>query len=125
MRRLRWSPFAVLSLAVGCHGGPEPSVPQPPSGQAVTSAQRVDCPYEEPVGDFDLQKVTLAFKVLPNGAVEPSSIRVVPGHHDTTSQEYISRAKAIARRCVYRPATQEGKPVASTVEVRFAFGSGG
>ena len=74
---------------------------------------------------MDLQKVTLAFKVMPNGTVEPSSIWVVPGHHDTTSQAYISRAMTIARRCLYRPATESGEPVASTVEARFAFSVGG
>ncbi len=55
------------------------------------SAERLDCPDQEPVGVMDLQKVTLAFRVMPNGTVEPSSIRVVPGHHDTTSQAYIDQ----------------------------------
>lgn len=122
MRALRSLIGSLMCAAAACTSGMAGTAETAPPDESGAAAVEVGCPYQEPADPARAShKVTLDFRVRSNGAVDPASITALHHHHDTDEQDYIQRAREVARLCVYRPATVDGEPVASAVRKRFYF----
>ena len=82
----------------------------------------VGCPYTEPPDPSRAPyKVSLMYRVTAEGRVDPASIVVRRSTHMTDLEEYVSRAREVAARCVYEPAVVGGEPVEAMVRRIFYF----
>lgn len=123
MRHLHAVVLPLLCSTAACFvRGREAPVPAPST--TTVAAVELGCPYNKPRREDNtsgsrLRGVKLAFVVLKDGSVAPSTVRFLAA--GTLDPTYVQRAKDIAVQCTYKPALSNGEPVESTVKKWFYF----
>jgi len=87
--------------------------------------EELSCPYTNVRGAYGAEGVTLGFTVLPDGTVDPGSIRRIQEHNDSSDPDLFQRAKDIVIRCEFSPGSKGGVSVPSRLRKRFYFSGGG
>jgi len=125
------SALLITTTAAGCATGPGVESPAVSSSGADTAvsyqpAELIDCDYlpspdPDPRAGFVI--VTVPVDVDPEGAVERVGAPRAP--RGRNNQRVLDRAVALARSCVFEPATRAGNQVSDRAEVQFRLGSQG
>jgi len=114
--------LGVLAVGVGCTGNTPPERVGPAALQGGPTPTEVGCPYTEPLDPARAPyKVSLMYRITPEGSVDPASIVVRSSPHRTDLQEYVTRAREVAAKCVYEPAVVDGEAVEGMVRRTFYF----
>ena len=66
-------------------------------------------------------RAIVEMKVLPDGSVDPSSVRHDPSRYHTAGTTALQRALDLAKGCSFEPVRVAEKPVESWTKVLFAF----
>lgn len=116
------SGFVLLAVSAGCAKAPAEGRIGPAALYGGATPTEVGCPYTEPPDPSRApRRVSLMYRVTPEGSVDPASIIVRSSHPRTGAEEYVGRARDVATRCVYEPAMVDGEPVEAMVRKTFYF----
>lgn len=110
---------AVVGLAACAHGQADDSI----DVSALQSPALIGCAGYTPPNRYanPQSRAMVEMKVLPDGSVDPSSVRLDPSRYHSAGVNDLERFLDLAKGCTFEPARVEKEPVESWTTMLFAF----